>query len=92
MKKKKKKNGRSDQVCFVEYTRQTNVFNLVKERIYFMSVAGGHSTKKNSKKSFLFMLNNRHVQKEKMIEKKEGWILIHILNCLSNGLSVDTGG
>ncbi len=63
--REKKTRSFRSSLCFVEYTRQTNVFNLVKEWIYFN--VGSRRTFEKKKHSFLFMLNNRHVQ---MIEKK----------------------
>lgn len=75
-KKKKKKSGsfRWDR-CFVKYTKQTNVFNLMKECIYFMSVADGHLRERESKRqkndfSFFVMLNHRHVHR---LTKKITW-------------------
>jgi hypothetical protein len=67
--REREKNGRLDQVCFVEYTRQTNVFNLVKERIYFMSVAGGHSTKKQQEKLFIHI--EQHTRTEREDDRKK---------------------
>ncbi len=54
-----------------------------------MSVADGHSTKKQQEMLFIHVQQQTRTERENDREKK-GWILI--LNCLFNGLSVDTGG
>jgi len=56
-----------------------------------MSVAGGHSTKKQQDKLFIHIEQQTRTERQDDRKKKRSWISIHILNCLFNGLSIDTG-
>jgi hypothetical protein len=85
---KKKKRPFKIKYVVLNIRDKTNVFNLVKERIYFMLVARGHSMKKTA---FIHIEQQTRTERVDNRKKNKSWILIiYILNCLSNGLNVDT--